>query len=322
MAARSKLVGAMLAAGLAASLAACTSGSEATPPPSGSTAGSPQGSIGDLPIGMTFEQAAPYFAYDATLPLDIREVAPARTQDGITIREISYDTATGRRGVAYLVLPPGDGPFAACMFLHAEGAGSMSKDEFLDEAVELAKRNVVSLLPSRYFPAMVIPSDWQSDRQKVVDQVVESRRGIDILLSQKGVDPARLGYVGHDYGAMSGALLAAVDKRIKTEVFLSFNPRWGDWFFINYNLADQEGYLKGMQGIDPLSGLARVAPSTVFLQYGAEDGFNPAEVVATVAKAMPKAKLTSYPNVAWSIDCPEARADRLAWLVDHLGLTA
>jgi hypothetical protein len=313
---RSKLAGAATLAALVVSLGACTAGSGSP----AASARSVAGSIGELPIDMTFDQAVPFFEYDQSRPLDIKDAVPAQTTDGISVREISYDAGSDRRGVAYLVVPAGDGPFAACLFLHAEGAGGMSKGEFLDEAVGLAKKGVVSLLPSRYFPAAATPVDWQEDRQKVVDQVVELRRGIDVLIAQKGVDASRIGYVGHDYGAMSGAIAAAVDNRIKAEVLMSMSWRWGDWFFLNYAIADQASYLSGMKGIDPVTVLGRLSPATLFLQYGAEDGFNPPETRTAVAAVQPQAKLTSYPNTAWSIDCPEARADRLAWLVQHLAL--
>ena len=40
------------------------------------------------------------------------------------------------------------------------------------------------------------------------------RRALDVLLAQPGVDPKRIAYVGHDFGAMYGAVLAGVDRRV------------------------------------------------------------------------------------------------------------
>lgn len=63
----------------------------------------------------------------------------------------------------------------------------------------------------------------EMDRQAEIHAVVDLRRGIDLLLARPDVDPRRLAYVGHSYGAQWGAILSAVDKRIKTAVLW---PAW------------------------------------------------------------------------------------------------
>jgi cephalosporin-C deacetylase-like acetyl esterase len=43
-----------------------------------------------------------------------------------------------------------------------------------------------------------------------IQAVVDLRRGIDLLLARSDVDPKRLAYVGHSYGAQWGSILSAL----------------------------------------------------------------------------------------------------------------
>jgi hypothetical protein len=289
------------------------------------SAATPAGSISSLAIDATFEQTLPYFAYDTTLPLDIKDAAEARTQDGVTIRDITYAATSDSRVPAYLVTPAGNGPFAAVIFIHGEGsAGGLTRDEFLNEATRLAAKGVVSLLTTRYFPHSKVPEDWRTDRQSIVDQVVQLRRGLDVLAAQPGVDARRIGFVGDDYGGMSGAILAAVDRRVKTAVFMSFVPAWADWFFITYPFDEsiRPEYRKAMTALDPATAIAQVAPTPVLLQYGENYGFIDATMKETSTKAAHGARTIVYPNTGWDMDVPEAYADRSNWLTEHLAIAS
>ena len=65
-----------------------------------------------------------------------------------------------------------------------------------------------------------------AQRQASVDIVVCIRRAIDLLLARPDIDPSRVGYVGHSYGGNAGAVLTAVDKRIKTFVLVGLTARY------------------------------------------------------------------------------------------------
>ena len=55
----------------------------------------------------------------------------------------------------------------------------------------------------------------EEDYARSIQQVKDLRRALDVLLAQPNVDPARVAFVGHDFGAMYGVLEAANDKRIQ-----------------------------------------------------------------------------------------------------------
>ena len=58
------------------------------------------------------------------------------------------------------------------------------------------------------------------DREAYIQAVVDLRRGMDLLLARSDVDPKRLAYVGHSYGAQWGSILSGVDKRMKATVLM------------------------------------------------------------------------------------------------------
>ena len=53
----------------------------------------------------------------------------------------------------------------------------------------------------------------------MVQAVVSVRRGEDRVLQRSDVDPERLAYVGHSYGALIGVDAAATDHRFRAAVF-------------------------------------------------------------------------------------------------------
>jgi hypothetical protein len=58
------------------------------------------------------------------------------------------------------------------------------------------------------------------DAKRPLD-VVGPRRGMDLLLARPDIDPRRIPFVGHSYGAHWGAILGAIDKRFKTMVLMA-----------------------------------------------------------------------------------------------------
>ena len=83
------------------------------------------------------------FDYDSKAALDIQE-GKVEERNGILIKDITYASPKGGRVGAYLIVPPGKGPFAGLVFGHW-GLGTRS--EFIPEALLYAQAGVVSILP-------------------------------------------------------------------------------------------------------------------------------------------------------------------------------
>jgi hypothetical protein len=142
------------------------------------------------------------YDYDSSAPFDVQEVK-SEQKDGATVHDLSYVGPKGRI-TAFLVVPDGDGPFPAVLFMPgAPGA----RFTFYSEAIDLAKRGIVSLLPDPPYarpPIEDVVEFKPSDKDGIVQEIVEMRRGIDFLVSRDEVDPSRLGYVGFSWGASLG----------------------------------------------------------------------------------------------------------------------
>jgi dienelactone hydrolase len=275
-----------------------------------------------------------HFEYDQKAPLDVQEVG-VEHRGSVTIHDISYASPKGGRVPAYLVVPSGDGPFAAVIWGHwyQDGSPFLNRKEFLDEAVVLAGSGVVSLLTDGPIarPGYLADSDPLGEAQIKyrVQQILDMRRGADLLLSRKDVDAHRLGYVGHSYNAGTGAFLAGIDPRFKVFVLMAGNlsdqvfikskqgqqfrqqigPEKFDAFFDKYSWLDQGRYI------------SNAAPATVFLQYATQEDF------LTPAIAKEYYAIVSEPKSMKFYDAPhalnaEARRDRIAFLVKELHLAA
>jgi cephalosporin-C deacetylase-like acetyl esterase len=273
-----------------------------------------------------------HFDYDQKAPLDIKEAGIEQRGD-VAIHDISYASPKGGRVPAYLVVPRGKGPFAAVIWGHwyQDGSPFLNRKEFLDEAVALASSGVLSLLTDGPVarPGFVRDPDPLGDAQinDRVQQILDTRRGVDLLLARADVDPKRLAYVGHSYNAATGAFLAGIDKRFKAFVLMAGNlsdqvsmkskefqklrkqagPERVDAFFAKYAWLDQGKYV------------AHAAPASVFLQYATHEDF------LTPERALEYSQIVSEPKALKFYDAPhalnkEARQDRVAFLVKELNL--
>lgn len=273
-----------------------------------------------LTDGLTFEQTRPLFEYDRSVPFDVRQLSsyPRGTAE---FTDITYVGATGIRMPAYLVTPGGTGPFAAVIWMGWTGGFSQIRKEFVDEALEMARHGVVSLLVSGYFPWYVAPSDKDSDRMSMVGQIRELRRAIDFVSSLPGVDSARIAFVGHSMSAMHGADLVAVDHRVKAAVLVAPHATMTDWIFAGYGLekSTEPGYRAAMSSFDPLAFVPHASPTALFFQFAGDDLFVPASVASSLYNAASEPKRIGWYGGGHDLD-EAARADRDAWLATQLNL--
>jgi cephalosporin-C deacetylase-like acetyl esterase len=271
------------------------------------------------------------FDYNAQTPLNIMEVG-VEGRDDITIHDITFDSPVEGKIPAYLVTPGRDGPFPAILYVHWYGGDKSNRREFLDEAVGLAKEGVVSLLVDEMFAAPFARHKWtgrdaQADRRLIIQQVIELRRAVDVLLAQPNVDPGRIGYVGHDFGAVFGGVLAGVDFRIKTFVLMTPTPDFSDWFLLDsstsVSMVDREAYRRLLLTVAPINYIGH-AKTSLFFQMAKNDGFVSEAAALSLFNAAPEPK-----RIEWYKGSEghflqrnlNATQDRLIWLGTELNFT-
>src|SRR5947207_6289510 len=182
--------------------------------------------VGSLAALAQDAEMVKHFDYDRTAPLNVKQIGVQRRAT-VTVYDITYDSPKGGVVPAYLVVPKGRGPFAAVIWGHWywQNSSMRNRKEFLDEAIALAPAGVVSLLTDGPIarPGHVESKDLlnEKDIADLVQQVVDMRRGVDLLLARRDVDPKRVAYVGHSYNAVAGAILSGVERRFKAFVLIA-----------------------------------------------------------------------------------------------------
>ena len=273
-----------------------------------------------------------HFDYDQKAPLGTKQIG-VQHHERATIYDITYDSPKGGVVPAYLVVPIGRGPFAAIIWGHWywQNSSVRNRKEFLDEAILLAQDGVVSLLTDGPVarPGHVESKDPLDERiaTDFIQQVIDMRRGVDLLLVRRDVDPKRIAYVGHSYNANVGALLSGVDRRVRafvlmagsmsdeltqnTKEFQEFRQKIGpeklDAFVAKYLYLDQGKYV------------SHAAPAVVFLQFANQEKF------LTPERAHQHAAIVSEPKQVKFYEAPhalnaEARRDRIQFLIEQLRL--
>lgn len=273
-----------------------------------------------------------HFDYDRRTALNIKRLG-VQHREHASVYDITYDSLKGGVVPAYLVVPKGRGPFAAVIWGHWywENSSMRNRREFLDEAIVLAQAGVISLLTDGPVarPGHEAIKDPLDERNfaEFFQQVMDMRRGVDLLLARGNVDRKRIAYVGHSYNAGVGALLSGVDRRFKafvlmagsmsdeigqqTKEFQQFRQRLGpekvDAFTAKTAYLDQGKYV------------SHAAPAVVFLQFATQESF------LTPERARQHAAIVSEPKRVKFYDAPhalnaEARRDRIAFLIEQLKL--
>jgi predicted esterase len=298
--------------GLALLLAACGGGSNQA----ASSGTEPSAATTTATAVPSLEERAQLLAYDASAPLGLVE-KKTKSKMGMEVADVVFDA--GDRTVSAFLVRPAAKAKAAVLWAHWYGEeANANRTEFLPDAMALAKDGVVSLLPQGLFPwEEPVSEDAQVDRELAVEQIVQLRRGLDVLQDEAGDVP--LGFVGHDYGAMYGAALVA-DKRPQAYVLMAPDATFSNWF-IKYFVrgASKPELDAAFASLDPVNNIGDASPAAVLFQFAKSDRYVPYYVADKLTEAAGDGAETKSYESGHELD-EEARKDRLAWLRAELGL--
>jgi dienelactone hydrolase len=263
------------------------------------------------------------FDYDARKPIDVQ----FREGTGASVKQLTYARLDGTRNPATLVTRASAGEQGpaqpAVLFVHwyEPPRPTSNRTEFLAEAVELAGSGVTSLLidtpwtAERWFPARESEKDYDFS----VQQAQELRRALDVLLAQPGIDKRRVALVGHDFGAMYGALAAAADPRVTAFVYMAGTGSFSDWFLFTPKRegAAKDAFIAKLAPLDPINYLPKISPRPILLQFGTKDQFVKNEAATAMADAIKGPKTLKTYDFEHELTY-QARLDRIAWLKEQL----
>lgn len=157
--------------------------------------------------------------------------------DGVHRRLVRYEAEPGLPVEAYVLAPlgdergarrPGVAVFHSTVDYTIRQPAGLEGPEDKHIGLRLARRGYVAVCPRCFL--------WQYGEGKKIDRAVgwlrgrhpgvrgmakmlfDSTRAVDLLVAQPGVDPRRIGAIGHSLGAKEVLYLAAFDPRVRATV--------------------------------------------------------------------------------------------------------
>ena len=254
------------------------------------------------------------FDYDRAASIGLRDRGVVNHGYPVRIHDVSFRGFGGDTVAAFLMVPPGKGPFAGVVFVPGSGG---SRADFLVPATHLAARGAVTLSIATAFVSgrQNLPNGvagLRAFRTGFIQNVEDVRRGLDLLAARPDVDPRRLGVLGYSLGAALAGATTGVDRRVAAAALVAppehphFQPP-----------MPQALERRVLADVDP----TRYLPSThaaVLLALARRDQVIPRAEYETYIAAAPR------PTVRWyDTDHHMSRAaihDTLDWLADQLDL--
>jgi dienelactone hydrolase len=255
---------------------------------------------------------------------DLR-VLVKRTQDGIESQLMVIQTPFGYRRVAEMFRPEREGLFPAILYVHWYESESITshRSQFEEEAQELARSGAVcisieTLWSDRDF---FLKRTQEDDPHNSIEEVVNLRRAIDLILSQPNVDSNRFALVGHDFGGMYGVLAGSLDGRPTHYVVMAATPRFPDWYLYLPKLEGEprEAFIRQMAEVDPIVHVPNLSPARVFFQFATDDFHVPKERAEEFIAAAEEPKDFKWYQAGHGLN-EDATRDRKTWLKEKLGL--
>jgi dienelactone hydrolase len=164
-------------------------------------------------------------------PLGIQEHGTIESA-GFAIRKLTYQSRPGVRVTANLYVPDGKGPFPAVLGVHGHWSQGkiasrvqqrhhlLARDGFVVLAVDAFGSGERGTRPGQfeYHGAHIAASLLNAGESLLGAQVIDNRRGIDVLQSLPFVDADRIGVTGASGGGNQTMWVAALDPRVKAAV--------------------------------------------------------------------------------------------------------
>jgi fermentation-respiration switch protein FrsA (DUF1100 family) len=251
----------------------------------------------------------------------VEHVASLAPERGIRIEDVHIlagkATIRGR-----FVEPVRSGIHPGVLFVHWLGdEATTNLSEFNDEAQRLARAGIASLSVD----AMWAAHGWfetgrstDTDFAASLQQVAELRASLDALAARSGVDNADLAYVGHDFGAMYGAVLSGLDARPRYYVFISPTTSFADWYLLGKKPADIPAFRRQMEPLEPLQYLRASHGHDYLFQFGLHDEYVSTERAQAFFDAAPSPKALFLYDEGHPLRSRAAVEDRTAWLIERL----
>jgi fermentation-respiration switch protein FrsA (DUF1100 family) len=279
--------------------------------------------LGSLPQSACADPLPPAaFSFAAPADVVVEHVESSSLGPGVRAEDVRVRAGTfSVRG--RFVEPTTLGPHPGVLFVHwlGDDAATTNLSEFARDAQRLAQAGIASLS----IDALWAAPDWfdkgrspKTDYANSLEQVAQLHAALDALAARSGVDPADLAFVGHDFGAMYGAVLSGLDPRPRFFVFMAPTTTFADWYLLGTKPDDIPAFRRELEPLDPVQYLRASHGHDYLFQFGLHDGYVPLERARAFFEAAPSPKTLVLYDDGHALRSPRAVEDRVAWLVQRL----
>ena len=271
-----------------------------------------------LPMLESLEQ------YARVQPTDA-QIISQRVVNDLQRTLLLIQTPYGYKRVAEMFAPEHAQNCAAILFVHwyEPHAPDSNRFQFAEQAQELARGGAVCMMVETLWSDIdfFLKRTQADDARNTIQETVNLRRALDILLQQPGVDTKRVAYVGHDFGGMYGVLMGSTDQRPTHYVIMAATPRFPDWYLYFPELEGdaRETFIQEMRAYDPIAHVANLAPAPVLFQFATDDFHVPRERAQEFFDAAREPKELKWYDAGHGLNA-RASEERQAWLKQQLDL--
>ena len=218
-------------------------------------------------------------------------VSTYKETNSVLVKEIRISSTNTNDINAFLVQPKETSNQPGMLFVHwlETHAQTSNKTEFLETAISLAEDGYVSLLPDAFWsttpekfkenPKMWWKTDFEHDKELNVNQIKELVVAYNLLKNLPYVDEQRIGYWGHDFGAMFGTLLVNFFPEIKVYVLMTPTGKFSDWYRFGNSIEDIKDlldYNEKMELFNPVTHVSKIKTPILF-SFSLNDFYVPVE---------------------------------------------
>jgi pimeloyl-ACP methyl ester carboxylesterase len=243
------------------------------------------------------------------------------------VQDVYLRADDGSQTRAFIIRPykPQPNP-GAVMFVHLLGPPpDNDREEFFEDALELADMNIVSLLVEapwadpEWFPNRKL----EEDLPNVLKSAAVLQGQFRFLLAESKAAPEKVAFVGHDFGAMYGTLLLKSEPTIRHAALVAAVPDFADWFLLGRKLSiqEQEAYRKTMTAIAASRYLRCAKTANILFQFAESDRFVSRKQADEFVGSAPAQKQVLWYAGGHELQAP-SRKDRIDWLKQNIGFMA
>ncbi len=276
--------------------------------------------------------------YDKKLPLDL-EVVNSFVHEGVTLRNVIYQTRPGIYTTATIYLPEGHGPYPGVVNMHGHWIQGRLAARVQSRGFTLAKKGYVVISPDAFgsgerstvhtvyeHHGRIFGSNAFNIGETLMGcLLVDNMRAVDVLCALPEVDASCIGATGASGGGNQTMYLAAMDERVKAAVPVCSVGSYESYLYEPNCCCET---LPGGLNVTEMGGiLALAAPRAMMICTGLYDvkTFSPQEMLRSYEAALPVfKKLGAWENFTYRIFnhghaySPEARQAMLGFFELHL----